>query len=139
MSCVMLIAADKSLPVFHCQQSRIKAVHSGGTVISADLAAGFSIGEHVYYRAAVDELELPIKPFQYELNLEETQSDLRNLMTYLEANLSPGDCVELWRLWLSGDIGQRCPPRFQGRLADFDMDTLHQFLSMEQICLSITI
>lgn len=92
-----------------------------------------------YYRQAVEELGYPMKPFRYELVLESKETDLENLRGCLEKNFLPGETLELWSVWLSGDVNKKRPPRFQGRLTDFDMDALEQFLSAEEICFDITI
>ncbi|MCI8304875.1 MAG: hypothetical protein HFF52_09700 [Lawsonibacter sp.] len=92
-----------------------------------------------YYRQAVEELGYPMRPFRYELLLENKEGDLEYLRHRLEKDFSPGEVVELWSVWLSGDVNKRCPPRFRGRLADFDMEALEQLLSAEEICFDITI
>lgn len=91
-----------------------------------------------YYRQAVEELGYPMKPFRYELTLENMEQDLENLRSYLEKNFSPGEVLELWSVWV-GDVNKKCPPRFRGRLVDFDAEALEQFLSAEEICFDITI
>lgn len=91
-----------------------------------------------YYRRAVEELGYPMRPFRYELSPENKEKDLENLQTCLEKNFSPGETLELWSVWV-GDVNKKCPPRFRGRLADFDMEALEQFLSAEEICFDITI
>lgn len=92
-----------------------------------------------YYRQAVEELGYPMKPFRYELTLEKDGRNLENLQACLEENFSQSETLELWSVWLSGDINKKCPPRFRGRLADFDTDTLEQFLTAEEICFTITV
>ena len=91
-----------------------------------------------YYRQAVEELGYPMKPFRYELSMENKEHDLEHLRACLEANFSRGDTLELWSVWV-GDVNKKCPPRFRGRLADFDLEALEQFLSAEEICFDITI
>ena len=92
-----------------------------------------------YYRQAVDELGYPMRPFRYEVSLENKEKDLEKLRSCLEENCSKGEVLELWSIWLSGDVNKKRPPRFQGRLADFDMEALEQFLSAGEICFDITI
>ena len=118
MSRVYLLAADQPLPLR--AQERIHA---------APLE---------YYRNAVDDLGYPMKPCRFELSLEKDACFLRDFRACLEENFSHGDCVELWSVWV-GDVNQKCPPRFQGRLADFDRETFKQFLDANEICLTITI
>ena len=91
-----------------------------------------------YYSRAVEELGYPMKPFRYELSLENKEKDLENLRTCLEKNFSPRETLELWNVWV-GDVNKKCPPRYGGRLTDFDRETLEQFLSAEEICFDITI
>ena len=91
-----------------------------------------------YYRHAVEELGYPMKPFRYELSLEKEEEGLTNLRACLEANFSPGETLELWNVWV-GDVDKKCPTRFRGRLEDFDMEALEQFMSAEEICFDITI
>ena len=94
------------------------------------------------YRKAVEELGYPMRPFWYELSIkrmEHKEANLEYLRTCLEVNFSRGETAELWSVWLSGDVNKRPPPRFRGRLSDFDQEALEQFLSAEEICFSITI
>ena len=92
-----------------------------------------------YYRQAVEELGYPMKSFRYGLSLDEGERDLAHLRACLEENFSQGESLELWIVWLSGDINKKCPPRFRGRLADLDMEALEQFLSAKELCFTITI
>ncbi len=81
------------------------------------------VGPHEYYRSAVDELGFAMKPFQYELEPGRCQADLDHLLAYLGENLSSGETVELWSLWV-GDGGGTRPRRYRGKLSAFDLDTL---------------
>lgn len=135
MSRVYVLAADKELPLWDAQEERAR--ESGG--FSITLTQGFRVEKLDYYRRAVEGLGYPMKPFRYEISLEKEERDLENLRAYLEANFSPGETLELWSVWLSGDVNKKCPPRFQGRLADLDMEALEQFLAAEELCFTITI
>lgn len=136
MSRVMLIAADKPLPLCDKQEERSKTVtipmnvdsDIRGKSFTVTAPAGFKVEDHAYYRPAVDSLGYVIKPFQYELDLEEHEIDLKNLMDYLLENFSCGETVELWNLWVGVDQDNR-PAYLTGALVDFDMDTLKQFLN----------
>ena len=137
MSRVYLIAADKPLPLCDRQAERttVKLLpdlpalkDKRGTAISYTGLQGFRVAEHTYYRSAVDILNYPIKPFQYELELELHEDDLRHLLEYLSAHFSPGETVELWSIWVGIDNNGRLPPHYTGKLADFGMDTLEQLL-----------
>ena len=79
--------------------------------------------ELIYYRQAVGELGYPMRPFRYELSLENKEKDLENLRSCLEKNFSSRETLELWSVWV-GDVNKKCPPRFRGRLADFDLEAL---------------
>lgn len=135
MSRVYVLAADKELPLWDAREERTR--ESGG--FSITLTQGFQVEKLDYYRRAVEELGYPMKPFRYQLALEKEENDLKNLRAYLEANCFPGETLELWNVWLSGDVNKKCPPGFRGRLADLDMDALEQFLSVEELCFTITI
>ena len=134
MSRVYLIAADKPLPLCDRREERTAAV--GKYTVSA--LCGFHVTEHRYYRDAVELLNLFMKPYQYELQLECNVRDLDALREYLAGQCERGACVELWSLWV-GDVTEPHPVRYQGRLSDFDMDALQQFLAAQQICMTITI
>lgn len=136
MSRVLLIAADKSLPLCDRQQERTTIVHlpdapdlgaMRGKEMSVAGLRGFLVEEHAYYRPAVDALGCDMKPFQYQLHLEAHPDDLQNLLDYLRKNFLPGETAELWNLWVGVD---RDDPlfHFRGALSDFDMETLEQFL-----------
>ena len=128
MSRVMLIAADKPLPFCDFQEMRTKTVTiPGGKQFQIGAPAGFRVEEHNYYRYAVDELKLEMKPYQYELSLEADESDLLHLKNYLEEHCSVGEETELWNLWVGVDRDDRMY-RYYGKLSDFDMESLNQFL-----------
>ena len=134
MSRVYILAADKELPL--CDVQKPRASHAGGYAVT--LQRGFKVESLHYYRHAVEELGYPMKPFRYELSLEKEEEGLTNLRACLEANFSPGETLELWNVWV-GDVDKKCPTRFRGRLEDFDMEALEQFLPAEEICFDITI
>lgn len=133
MSHVSLIAANKSLPL--CEYE------------------AFRVLPHEYYRFAVDELGLDLKPFQYELDVQLSQASLEHLLSYLRENFSPGEEAELWSLWVGTGGGTR-PRRYRGSLADFDLDTLEMLQELQyepdleleypdglisQVCLIVTV
>ena len=128
MSRVLLIAADKPMPLCDKREERSSVSVVGGKEYLISFERGFSVSEHTYYRPAVDALGYEIKPFQYELELEEHEKDLKNLLDYLREHFICGETVELWNLWV-GDDQDNKPARYAGDLADFDMDTLKQFLN----------
>lgn len=124
MSHVNLIAADKELPLCDRQEYRERTVTvPNNKCLTVGCPCGFRVEEHSYYRDSTDCLDYEMKPFQYELTLEQCETDLNHLLTYLRENFSPGEEVELWSLWVGGGCGQR-PIRYQGRLPEFDLDTL---------------
>ena len=110
MSRVCLIAADKPLPLCDRQEERTSAVSVNGVSHTISFVRGFRVAEHRYYRSAVDVLHLPLKPFQYELELEHHEDDLMHLKDYLSRNFRPGETVELWNIWVGVD---RQDPPFQ--------------------------
>ena len=124
MSRVQLIAADKPLPLCDRRTERAKTVSAQGSRVTVTAEAGFAVLEHTYYRHAVDILNYPIKPHQYELALELHPDDLRDLKEYLSAQFAPGETVDLWSIWVGIDNDGHLPPHYSGKLADFGMDTL---------------
>lgn len=139
MSHVSLLAADRPMPLYEAGEQRHRTVHipTGNLQVWED---GFSVREHSYYRFSVDELALTMKPFQYELDLQVTEYDLRFLRGYLEKNCRPGERVELWDLWVGGE-GTRLR-RFRGSLSALDLGTLEQLqehIPEEQTCLTVDI
>ena len=127
MSRVYLIAADKPLPLCDRQEERTSSHMVSGKPFTISFVQGFRVAEHRYYRHAVDILEYPIKPFQYELELELHERDLAHLKEYLIQNFQPGESVELWSIWVGIDQSGRLP-HYRGFLKDFDMETMEQFL-----------
>ena len=119
MSRVLLIAADKQLPL--CDRREYREREVGGSTIG--FPCGFQVSEHRYYREAADALGFAMKPFQYELSLERGQAGLDGLLDYLRANFAPGEEAELWSLWVGTGGGER-PRRFRGTLEEFDLDAL---------------
>ena len=136
MSRVILLAADHPMPLYDSGVRRIRTSREGGYTITCE-EEGFSVQEHRYYQSAVDDLQLAIRPYRYELNLAPTKQDARLLRDYLSACCTPGEQVELWHLWLSGE-----PVRafhLIGRLTDLEEDTLRQMEDQDQTCITITI
>ena len=127
MSRVCLIAADKPLPLCDRQSERTSTVRSMGKDFTITALRGFRVAEHRYYRAAVELLGYPMKPHQYELELEQHPDDLAHLLEYLRSNFSTGETVELWNVWVGAD--QCRPVRYSGTLAEFDAETLEQLLN----------
>lgn len=125
MSHVHLIAADKELPP--CDKQEFREHSSSGFALG--FTSGFIVMPHEYYRAAVDGLDLAMKPFQYELNFDPCQTDLDHLLAYLRENFAPGEEVELWSLWV-GDGGGRVR-HYRGRLSEFDLDTLGMLYELQ--------
>lgn len=119
MSRVILIAADHALPL--CDRREYRESAAGGITVGSP--RGFQIAEHRYYRDAADALGFAMKPFQYELSLENCRTDLDRMLDYLRANFAPGEEAELWSLWV-GDGGGTRPVRYRGKLSEFDLDTL---------------
>ena len=124
MSHVSLIAADKELPLCGKREYRESTVTvPDNEHFTIGFACGFAVEEHSYYRDSTDLLNYEMKPFRYELSLEQCETDLNHLLTYLRENFSPGEAVELWSLWVGGGHGEH-PIHYRGRLSEFDLDTL---------------
>ena len=119
MSRVTLLAVDRPVPLYEPAQG------------------GFAVHALKYYRTAVEELGLSIKPVRYELDLEDTEQDARLLRDYLKKYAKPGERVELWNLWV-GEVNAH-GFRLAGRLDDLDGDTLQQLRERDQTCITLTI
>lgn len=132
MSRVVLLCADHPPPLYGSGVRRVRTV--GPVTVETD---GFSVQEHKYYRGAVEDLGLSMKPCQYELDLDATEEDARQLRDYLARYGRPGEPVELWNLWV-GDVKVRAL-HLAGPLGDLDRDTLEQLLEKDQTCMTITI
>ena len=132
MSRVILLCADHPLPLYAAQTRRVY-FHRGVRYEEE----GFSVQPHVYYRPAVDNLELSMKPHRYELDLRATEQDAALLRDYLRQSCIPGEQVELWNLWVGNDPAR--PRRFSGALGDVELDTLKQLEEDFQTCLTIRI
>ena len=74
MSAVTLLCADRPLPLYESGVRRVETSSHGGYTVRIE-ASGFSVGEHTYYREAVEDLCLTMKPCRYELDLRATQED----------------------------------------------------------------
>lgn len=133
MSRVSLIAADKPLPLRDCRSVRTRI--SRGVAFTRE--CGFAVEEHDYYRNAVDDLGCVMKPFRYEMQLDDAAADLPLLREYLQSNFASGETVELWSLWVGGE--EENPKRYRGTLAEFDLDAMEMLFEEGQICLTIFI
>lgn len=136
MSCVYLLAASHSLPLYDSGIRRLRTVKAGGMTVTLE-EDGFSVQKHEYYRQAVDCLALDMQPCRYELNLSPTQEDAAQLRAYLSKNCARGETVELWHLWVGG--GAHRIRRFSGPLSALEQDTLEQLEEHQQTCLIIAI
>ncbi len=135
MSQVLLIAADKPLPLCDYQENRTHQIRMGGRPMSLTLTEGLKVEEHYYYRDAVAELGFPMRPCQYELSLTQAEKDLWRLQDYLEHNLAPGERAELWSVRVGGEPGQL---RWQKlRLKELNMDALGLLFGGGQSCLTV--
>ena len=94
MSRVILLCADHPLPLYAAQTRRVY-FHRGVRYEEE----GFSVQPHVYYRPAVDNLELSMKPHRYELDLRATEQDAALLRDYLRQS-----CIPVNR-WSCGTCG----------------------------------
>ena len=128
MSRVMLIAADKPLPCCDFQVMRTKTITiPTGEQFQVSAPSGFLVEEHSYYRDAVEQLHLAMKPHQVEFNLQTDESDLLHLKEYLAENFTTGEDAELWNLWVGIDRDDRVF-HYQRRLSDLDLEAIKQFL-----------
>jgi len=146
MSRVYLIAADKPLPLCEKEHpwNRVMTLseHFRNPELRGQkrLLSGvdhFNVREHIYYRGSVAELELEMKPYQYELEVADNEWGADQLTAYLKETFSSGEQVELWSLWVGGEPSR--PVRYAGPLTEFDLETLRQFFTAEAICITITI
>ena len=124
MSCVILLAADRPLPLYDPGLRRRTAFRAEGREMTLE-GPGFSVSAHEYYRDAVDGLGLELKPWQYELDIAPTEEDAAQLRAYLAAHCRPGEEVELWNVWV-GDDREPAFPHYRGRLSDLDAEALAQ-------------
>ena len=136
MSAVTLLAVDHPLPQCAARTRRVRTVSTDGGLLTVE-EDGFSVQKHAYYRWAVDQLGLTLKPFQYELDLRATQDDAEQLRAYLEENCTSGEQVEVWNLWVGDEPGR--VRRFSGELSAVAVDTLEQLEERSQTCLTIRI
>ena len=106
MSCITLLCADHPLPP------------NGPKHDSEDC---FSIQPLAYYRSAVEDLGLSMKPCRYEVKLHATEPD----------------ATLLWYLWV-GEVHVRAF-RLTGSLSNLAADTLAQLEEREQTCVTLTV
>ena len=130
MSHVILLCADRPLPLYDSHTRRVRA--EGSVTVERD---GFSVQANEYYRAAVEELDFPMKPCRYELDLEPTDQDAGLLKRYLVRHLRPGEEVQLWSVWVP-----RYPEdglsRYRGRLDGLDREAL-ALLEGWNVCMTV--
>ena len=130
MSHVILLCADRPLPLYdpHIRRARTE----GSVTVERD---GFSVQANAYYRQAVEELDFPMKPCRYELDLEPTDQDAGLLKQYLEQQLRPGEEVQLWSVWVP-----RYPEdglsRYRGQWEELDKEAL-TLLEGWNVCMTV--
>ena len=130
MSHVILLCADRPLPLYDPHARRVRV--EGAVTVEGD---GFSVQANEYYRQAVEELDFPMKPCRYELDLEPTDQDAGLLKRYLERHLRPGEEVQLWSVWVP-----RYPEdglsRYRGRWEELDREAL-TLLEGWNVCMTV--
>ena len=130
MSHVILLCADRPLPLYDPHARRVRA--EGSVTVERD---GFSVQANAYYRQAVEELDFPMKPCRYELDLEPTDQDAGLLKQYLEQQLRPGEEVQLWSVWVP-----RYPEdglsRYRGQWEELDREAL-TLLEGWNVCMTV--
>ncbi|MCB6899425.1 hypothetical protein LI036_04715 [bacterium 210917-DFI.7.65] len=122
MSCITLLCTDHPLPP------------NGPKHDSEDC---FSIQPLAYYRSAVEDLGLSMKPCRYEVKLHASEPGAALLRNYLSRHCSAGEQVELWYLWV-GEVHVRAF-RLTGSLSNLAADTLAQLEEREQTCVTLTV
>ncbi len=143
MSYVLMMTADKPLPL--CDRSAVRTTVSvvEGEEISISFPCGFSVSEHCYYRHCTDALCYPFKIHQYELDLYTDQADLNNLKEYLREHFEPGETVDFWHVCVSDIEGKSCPFRETATLDEFNLATMGKLKEIskygDQCWLSVTI
>ena len=118
MSHVILLCADRPLPLYNSHTRRVRT--EGAVTVERD---GFSVQANEYYRQAVEELDFPMKPCRYELDLEATDRDAGLLRAYLEGQLRPGEEAQLWSVWVP-HYPEDGLSRYRGRLEELDGEAL---------------
>ena len=143
MSYVLLLTADKPLPLCDRSAVRTSVFTVEGEEFGISVSCGFSISEHRYYRHCTDALRYPFRSFQYELDLYADQADLDNLKSYLREHVEAGETVDLWHVCISDVEGKTCPPRETVVLDDFTLKTMKRLKEIneygDQCWLSVTI
>ena len=134
MSRVLLLAADRPLPLYQSPSRLTKTAPAGEYAVSVE-EEGFSLRPNDYYRDAVEELGLSMKPCRYELTLDDGGADDAVLKDYLEQTLRPGEGVELWSLWVPRYPQDRLE-RYRGRLSDLDREALAP-LERWNVCITV--
>lgn len=119
MSRVTLLAADQPMPAH---------VSKTGALTVEALS---------YYQNAVELLGLDLKPFRYELELEDTPQGAQALQTYLRSHCTPGSSVQLWNLWV-GDTNVRAL-HLTGPLDALDAEALWQLRERDQTCITVSL
>jgi len=132
MSYVLMLTADKPLPLCDRSEVRTKTVTVEGEEYTVSFPCGFSVNEHSYYRHCTDALGYPFMPCQYEMDLYHDEADLQNLKDYLKENFRSGDRVDLWHVCVSDIEGKTCPRCRSGTLEEFNLDTLGILLEQRE-------
>ena len=111
MSRVILLCADHPLPLYAAQTRRVY-FHRGVRYEEE----GFSVQPHVYYRPAVDNLELSMKPHRYELDLRATEQDAALREAFRRASLphAPAEPLD----WME----TTCPARWRTDEGEIEYD-----------------
>lgn len=134
MSHVILLCTDRPVPTREARTRRVRTVRDGGRTIRVE-EDGFSVQPNEYYDQAVEELNFPMKPCRYELDLRPAREDARLLKEYLEQNLAEGETAQLWSVWVP-----RYPEDgvswYRGRWDDLDEEAL-TLLESWNVCMTV--
>lgn len=150
MSYMHLLAADRELPDRDCRTERSVELRSNRAgpdsepfIVHGDM--GFAIEKCCWSHHGMtpdgrpnDMEHVRTKPFLYNIELikydEQTFLDLKR---YLTDVLSPGECVELWRVCLGGPFYDEGPEYLYGELNNFSKDIFDLLFSDCEVCIDI--
>ena len=137
MSVFHFLASDRTIPLCDYSTWQMEEHIFGNDTISIPCRIGFALFPRTLNPCEM--LHCETRPHCYELSLSQDEACLAAFKQHLSDHLPPGETIELWSVWASSELDRKSPPHFNGRLSDFDMDTLAQFLAAGERCLKITI
>ena len=127
MSLSFTLTADD--PLLETDQRFYQELTENGVTIGMEVC--FAVEKAPYYSPDLPEIAARVtQAYRYGLEFAENEDSLCRMRDYLRKTGRAGGAVEIWAIWLGGEISPFTPPRWEVSLEELELDML-RWLSRE--------